>query len=253
MKKYFMASLGVVFTLTIGWQNAPEGTKTNNAVAEPSALTVDSQSEKSPKAVAQAWLEAIVAGDLTTAKSFVVGIPEVLIDQVLAGMIQYAKGQPLPILQKEEISGDKAVVIDKNGERIPLCKIDGKWKIDLSITLEVPEQTLAVEIQSGSPMEAMLFFYDAMIAGDIEKIKMLVTGTPEAFRTDKAAEEKFLKNMAQGFQAVTGGLGQRPMLSGEKINGDTATVTNEQGMEFPLPLKKVDGKWKINLAPMFQQ
>lgn len=251
MKKSFIASLTIAFIVTIGWTNAhgnPESVITRTPATIKSTATL----EASPKAVVDAWLNAMVTGDAETAKSHITGLPEVLVEQVIAGMIQYAKGQPLPTLEKEEIDGDKAIVT-ANGERIPLRKVDGKWKIDLSITLAEPNQTVAVEIKPGSPMEAMLAFYDAMIASDVERIKTMVTGTPESFATDKATEAAFFNNMIQSFQAVTGGLGQMPMLAGEKIDGDTATVTNEQGMEFPFPLKKVDGKWKINLAPMFQQ
>lgn len=251
MKKSFIASLTIAFIVTIGWTNA-HGNLESVITRTPATVKSTATLEASPKAVVDAWLNAMVTGDAETAKSHITGLPEVLVEQVIAGMIQYAKGQPLPTLEKEEIDGDKAIVT-ANGERIPLRKVDGKWKIDLSITLAEPNQTVAVEIKPGSPMEAMLAFYDAMIASDVERIKTMVTGTPESFATDKATEAAFFNNMIQSFQAVTGGLGQMPMLAGEKIDGDTATVTNDQGMEFPFPLKKVDGKWKINLAPMFQQ
>lgn len=276
MKKCFIASIAVALTVTIGWTEAKGNTKTPEnttiqrtvivdkddaskdaviqrvVVAQPSATTATPEAN-TPKAVVQAWLSAMVAGDAETAKSYITGLPEVLVDQVITGMIQYAKGQPLPTIEGEEINGDKAIVISgKNGDRIPLRKINGKWKIDLSITLEEPENVIAVEIKPGSPMEAMLNFYDAMIAGDVKRLKTLVTGVPSALLKDAAAEAEFFNGMIQGFQAITQGQGQRPTLSGETINGDTATVTNDQGMEFPFSLKKVDGTWRVNLAPMFQ-
>lgn len=252
MKKCFIACLASTLFTVVGWADVKGNTPSPEGAIIVRPMNAIAQTETSPTDVVQAWLEAMVTGDAKIAKSYIIGLPDEVADQVIDGMIRYAKGQPLPMLKGEQIFEDKAIVINANGERIPLRKVDGKWKVDLSVALkEETKMAQLEEVKPGSPMAAMLAFYEAMIAGDIERTKTLVTGTPDTFLADKAAETAFFSALIQDFQSVANGQAQMPTLAGEKINGDTATVLNERGMEFPLPLKKIDGKWKIDLSPLF--
>ncbi|MDB5036870.1 MAG: hypothetical protein JWQ35_398 [Bacteriovoracaceae bacterium] len=122
----------------------------------------------------------------------------------------------------------------------------------------------AAEPDLSTPKNAVLSFYKAKDSGDTNTLKqILVSGDAtksnamladssfafQAQRLHSAIEKKFGKEEADRVMDIEGARDLKPVETGkESIQGDEATVTKNGEKEPAFFLKKVDGKWKIDLS-----
>lgn len=101
---------------------------------------------------------------------------------------------------------------------------------------------------SDAPAEVAKKFFEAGIAGDTRAIYALC---PSAWQKDHSldAMSSLLPLLFNGVKSVT--------VTNEKISGDTAVVTINIGRpgrlsNWPIPLIKEDGKWKVDIETVFR-
>lgn len=127
----------------------------------------------------------------------------------------------------------------------------------------------AAEVNQSTPKDTVISFAKALDAGDAASIKQLVTGTDKQVAMMEGAGNMMsaMKRMQDAAVAKWGDAGKA--IAGEmgkpsdeilknidkaeiKEEGDTATFKGQNDKET-VKLKKVDGKWKIDLASMPDQ
>jgi len=127
----------------------------------------------------------------------------------------------------------------------------------------------AADLNQSTPKETVISFAKALDAGDTASIKQLVTGTDKQVAMMEGAGNMMsaMKRMQDAAVAKWGDAGKA--IAGEmgkpsdeilknidkaeiKEEGDTATFKGQNDKET-VKLKKVDGKWKIDLASMPDQ
>jgi hypothetical protein len=123
----------------------------------------------------------------------------------------------------------------------------------------------AAEPDMSTPKATVVSFAKALNDGDAAAIKTLCTGTAKQVQTIDAVGEMVAasKRMQTAAVAKWGDAGKKlggEMASGSdellksvdkleiKEEGDTATVSGEAMKGDPMKLRKIDGKWKIDLA-----
>jgi hypothetical protein len=119
------------------------------------------------------------------------------------------------------------------------------------------------QIDESTPKGAALAFAKAMEAGDTQAAKQLSIGSDQDqqvlaamldfTRAVKTLRESAVKKFADKADEVTGGgMSMDPTKALEdteiKEEGDTATVTATKPQPSTMHLKKVDGKWKVDLS-----
>src|SRR3954467_13751943 len=130
--------------------------------------------------------------------------------------------------------------------------------------------TFAQDIPADSPKGAAMQFFKAMETGDAKAARASATGSDKQLAMldllvpvlsgYKQLENAAVKKWGEGARKTLSQNGQGGALdfekqlkaSTEKIEGDTATITStspEQQKE-PMKLKKVDGKWKVDMSSM---
>jgi len=130
--------------------------------------------------------------------------------------------------------------------------------------------TLAQDYAADSPKGVASQFFKAMESGDAKAARSVATGSDKQLamldmlvpvisgfkQLENAAVKKWGEEARKTLSQNGGGAGmdfeKQLKASSEKIEGDTATITSpspDQQRE-PMKLKKVDGKWKVDMSSM---
>ncbi|MEP6757073.1 MAG: hypothetical protein ABJA67_16320 [Chthonomonadales bacterium] len=123
--------------------------------------------------------------------------------------------------------------------------------------------TVALAFDSSTPKGTAKMFAKAVEAGDGVTAKSLAVGTPTGMKfieglagiakaqkgLEAAATKKFGKEGASLTKGQTMKIPDTDK-SIEKITGDKATLTQPDGKGQPMTLKKVGGKWKVDISAM---
>ena len=126
----------------------------------------------------------------------------------------------------------------------------------------------AAEIDQSTPKATALSFAKALEAGDADAAKKLSVGTDqdqqvlsamlEFTRSIKQLRESAVKKYADKADEVTGGgmnMDSTKALEDSEIKetGDTATVIATKPQPSTMHLKKIDGKWMVNLTDTLKE
>jgi len=152
-------------------------------------------------------------------------------------------------------AGDDTAAADKGADTEKGADAEGGGEAD-------PEGTAEVTVDLTSPKSAAVSFAKAMEAGDAEKLRAATTGgTDEDYKMLEVLSGVFSSMKTLEKESVAkfgeeGNLTEGPMSmdmvaqvesSEEKIDGDTATLSNP-GEKDPLTLKKEGDDWKVDLS-----
>jgi len=123
--------------------------------------------------------------------------------------------------------------------------------------------TVAMAIDASTPKGAAKMFAKAVEAGDSATAKSVAVGSPTGMkfiesltgiaRAQKGLEAAALKKFGKDGAALTKGQAMKiPDVdkSIEKVTGDSATLTPPDGKGQPMTMKKVSGKWKVDISSM---
>ena len=138
----------------------------------------------------------------------------------------------------------------------------------VSIMLWVGSTAWAIDIDQSTPKATALSFAKALEAGDGKAARQLVIGTDQELgvidatidftAAVKKLREAAVKKYAEKADEATGSgltVDSSKALEDTEIKeeADTATLTNTkaQASQAPMRMKKIDGKWKVNLSETF--
>jgi hypothetical protein len=130
--------------------------------------------------------------------------------------------------------------------------------------------TIAQDYTADSPKGVASQFFKAMESGDAKAARAVATGSDKQLamldllvpvisgfkQLENAAVKKWGEEARKTLSQTGGGAGmdfeKQLKASTEKIDGDTATITsaNPEQQREPMKLKKVDGKWKVDMSSM---
>jgi hypothetical protein len=140
----------------------------------------------------------------------------------------------------------------------------------LCATVAFNRPTFAQDIAADSPKGAAQQFFKAMESGDATAAKTVATGSDKQLamldllvpvisgfkQLENAAVKKWGEDARKTLSQNGGGAGldfeKQLKASTEKIDGDNATITssNPEQQREPMKLKKVNGKWKVDMSSM---
>ncbi len=108
MKKFMFAFFAMVFAFVVGCSNSPEGTY-------------------------DAFYDAAKAGDKEKLEEIIDCNNAVAKAMIIAAAIEGAKTEKKDEVKSVEEKGDTATLTLENGNKVPLKKVDGKWKLDFNV------------------------------------------------------------------------------------------------------------------------
>jgi ABC-type branched-subunit amino acid transport system substrate-binding protein len=110
MKKFMFAFFAMVFAFVVGCGNSPEGAY-------------------------DAFYDAAKAGDKEKLEELIDCNNAVAKAMVIAAVIEEAKSENVKKVEVKSVEekGDTATLTLEDGDKVPLKKVDGKWKFDFNV------------------------------------------------------------------------------------------------------------------------